>query len=199
MKRRSRVRRRPNRKPVQSRDLIPICCMAGAYLAGCLIGARYGLISELPDAVVTVLTEFEPEASSGLLSVFGDFGFYGLFFLILSTTYLGFFLVPFAFLLKGILSGAMFQTYLQSGETHAFVKASICICLPNLFVLPALILLGRLCMQLSFQMLCRLRGAPPSGTDALQQRALAAIAVLFLLAAFTESYVVPTLLGMVST
>lgn len=154
---------------------------------------------ELPTAFASVLTQIDSEAFPGVLSVFGNFGFYGLFFLILSTTYLGFCLVPFVFLAKGFLSGAVFLTYLQNGDTNAYLKAAICICLPGIFVLPALMLLGRMCMQLSFQLLCRLRGAPPLDSDAVQQRALAAIAVLFLLAALTESYVVPTLLGMVST
>jgi hypothetical protein len=126
--------------------------------------------------------------------VLGCFGFYGILFLLLSTTYLGFLLIPAILGLKGFFVGSLFLTYLQSDSGHAFLRAGISLCLPEFFVLAALLLLGWLCMYLSFRLLCRFRGAPAVGEGSRHERTLAVIFVLFLLAAVTETYVVPALI-----
>lgn len=171
--------------------------MAFCYLAGCLLGSRFGLTSKIPGTVFLILTEQIASTQNGFLAVFGSYGFYGILFLLLSTTYLGFLLVPPVFLLKGFLIGTLFLTYLQSEQNHAFVLAGISLCLPEICVLPALLLLGSLCMQLSFRLLCRFRGAPPSGQGERHDRTLAIIFILLILGALIETYAVPALIRLV--
>lgn len=198
MKRIKHNRRRRFSGPGEAGTLVSVCLMAIGYLLGCVLGARFGVLSDLPSSVVSVLTEQGVADENGLIGVFGGYGFYGLLFLLLSTTYLGFLFVPFVFVVKGFFTGAVFLTYMQSGASNAYLQAGIAILLPGLFVIPALLLLGCLCMRLSFQLLCRMRGAPPSGGDARYNRVLAVIFVLLLIAAAIETYAVPALIALVA-
>ena len=176
---------------------LPFVLMAVGYMIGCWLGASASARFSLPPAVVSSLTEYPSADGVGFLSVFGSYGIYGLLFLLLTTTYLGFLLVPFVVALKGFVSGTIFLAFLQSEVPHAFLLAGISVCLPGIFVLPALFLLGRLYMQLSFRLLCRMRGDTSYGVEERQERVLAAVFVLLLAAALTESYAVPALLKLV--
>lgn len=196
MKRVSHIRKHRFRHQNSARFSASFVIMSIAYLAGCVLGAHFGVLSDFPESFVS--TVFVSDTSSGFLSVFGNFGFYGLLFLVLSTTYLGFLLIPWILGVKGFLTGTFLLSFLRSGQQNAYLMAGISICLPGVFVLPALLLLGDLCMRLSFRLLCRLRGAPEDHSSDTNQRALAAIAILFLLAAAIESYAVPALLKLVT-
>ena len=198
MKRRKQLKRhrlgRRNNRAVS----VPILFIAAFYLGGLIAGCCSGTCFEMPDTVFRVLTEQTQTGEAGLFSVLGGFGIYGLFFLILSTSYIGFLLVPPVFAARGLLTGALLMTYLQQDQTHVFEQALIAICLPELLSLSALILLGSLCACLSYRLLCRFRGAPIPFEPELPTRVLAEIFVLFLVSAFTEAYVVPFLMRMVS-
>lgn len=181
-------------RPLRASVMIPFLLMSVFYLSGCFLGCRFGLRSDVPEAIVSILTENSASSGHGFLAVLGCFGFYGILFLLLSTTYLGFLMIPAILGLKGFFVGSLFLTYLQSDSGHAFLRAGISLCLPEFFVLAALLLLGWLCMHLSFRLLCRFRGAPAVGEGSRHERILAVIFVLFLLAAVTETYVVPALI-----
>lgn len=197
MRRKKHINRRRFGRRESAPFTVSFLLMAFCYLAGCLLGSRFGLTSEIPGTVFSIMTEQSDSTQNGFLAVFGSYGFYGVLFLLLSTTYLGFLLVPPVFALKGFLIGTLFLTYLQSEQPHSFLLAGISLCLPELFVLPALLLLGGLCMQLSFRLLCRFRGAPAALDGERHDRTLAIIFVLLILAAVIETYVVPTVIRLV--
>lgn len=188
----SHKRKRPHVGGMDSRFATSMILMGAGYLVGCFLGARFGILSNFPVSVVSILTE--PTSSDpSFLSVFGSYGFYGVLFLVLSTTYIGFLFVPAVLALKGFFTGALFLALVQSGEPNAYMLAGISLCLPGIFVLPALLLLGHMCMALSFQLLCRMRGAQVTGVSDRYDRALAAAFVLLLIAALIETYVLPSL------
>ena len=186
------------KRRISQRESAPVSVsfllMAFCYFIGCMLGSRFGMVSEIPGTVFSILPESSASTENGFLAVFGSYGFYGLLFLLLSTTYLGFLLVPPVFALKGFLIGTLFLTYLQSGQQRPYLLAGISLCLPELFVLPALLLLGGLCMHLSFRLLCRFRGAPATGDGERHDRVLAVIFILLVLAAVIQTYVVPPLI-----
>ena len=140
MKRKKHMRRR--RFELKSKRVfsVPILCMAICYLVGFALGSRFGLTSKIPGSIFSIMTESPASDENGFLAIFGSYGFYGFIFLLLSTTYLGFLLVPPVFALKGFLIGTLFLTYLQSEQSHVYLLAGISLCLPEIFVLPALLL-----------------------------------------------------------
>lgn len=198
MKRRKQFKRhRLERRNIRAVS-VPILFIAAFYLIGVFAGSAFGVRSEIPDSVFEILSEHPISGENGLLSDLGTFGIYGLFFLVLSTTYIGFLLVPFVFAGKGFLTGTLLMTFLQREQGHRYDLALVRFCLPELFSLSALILLGSLCTNLSFRLLCRFRGAPIQQDSVQHNRVLAGVFVLFLCAAFTDAYVVPFLIRMVS-
>lgn len=180
------------------RLVLSLAVMASGYLIGCFLGARFGILSSLPASAVAILTE-SSSSDPSFLSVFGSYGFYGVLFLLLSTTYIGFLFVPAVLALKGFFTGAMYLAFVQSGAPNAFLLAGISLCLPGIFVLPALLLLGNMCMALSFQLLCRMRGAQIGAVGNRYDRGLAAAFVLLLAAALLETYVLPSVSAMVGS
>ena len=198
MKRMISRKNRPKYRPFARPDYhsLPLFGLLSlAYLLGCGLGAHFGVRSRLSSQVVSILTERSGAFGSDFLAVFGSYGVYGVLFLLLSTTYLGFLFVPAVFWLKGFCTGALFLVYLQSGEPNAYLLAGISLCLPAIFVLPALLMLGLICIRLSFQLLCRMRGAPVTEGADRNDRMLAMSFALLLAAAFVETYVVPFLIG----
>ena len=85
---------------------------------------------------------------------------YGFAFLLLSTSYLGFLLIPVVFGVKGFLSACTAAAFLRSGCAHAFALSCVAVGLPGLFLVPALFLLGVLCAQMSVRLLEQRRGLP---------------------------------------
>lgn len=166
--------------------------MAFCYLLGCFFGCRFGYHSDVVHAFVSALTENSFTSESRFLSVFGSFGFYGALFLLLSTSYMGFVIIPVVFFAKGFVTGSLFLSDLQGEMQNALLLAGIQICLPELFVLSGLLLLGYLCMHLSFRLLCRFRGAPAAEDDHFE-RLLLYVFLLFSAAALLQTYVVPAL------
>ena len=199
MKRRKHIRRRRFGDRKIRLASVPILFMAICYLAGVVLGCRFGILTEVPNSLFSILTEHVSSDEYGFLAVFGSYGLYGILFLLLSTTYLGFLLVPPVFAVKGFLMGTLFFAYLHSGQNRPYLAAGISLCLPELFIVSALFLLGNLCMHLSFQLLCRFRGAPAAAVGERHERVLAAIFILLLLAAVIETYVVPLLIRAVCT
>ena len=202
MKRMMYRKHRVRRKTFSRSDpglLLLLVSIASAYLIGCYFGARFGVRYTWSAEVVSILTDHAESSGSGLLSVLGSYGIYGLLFLLLSTTYLGFLFVPVVLLLKGFCTGALFLAFLQSGESNAYLLAGISLCLPELFVLPALILLGLTCGRLSFRLLRRTRGDLSAQAADRSDKALAVSFVLLLAGAFTETYVVPFLIDLASS
>ena len=117
------------KRRISQRESAPVSVsfllMAFCYFIGCMLGSRFGMVSEIPGTVFSILTESSASTENGFLAVFGSYGFYGLLFLLLSTTYLGFLLVPPVFALKGFLIGTLFLTYLQSGQQRPYLLAGI--------------------------------------------------------------------------
>ena len=163
---------------------LAIWCCGGAFFAASVDTAA--LLAQ-PGMVSSDVSAAE------LISILCGYGAYGFGCLILSTTYVGFLLMPLVLAVKGFLSGCVFAAYLRAAAPHAFARAAIEICLPGVFLLPALLLLGALCMQLSYRLLCHYRGTTPSGPPENHSRTLSVVLILMLLAAALESYAVPYL------
>jgi len=116
---------------------------------------------------------------------------YGFAFLLLSTSYLGFLLIPVVFGIKGFLSACTAAAFLRSGCAHAFALSCVAVGLPGVFLVPALFLLGVLCAQMSVRLLEQRRGLPSPAAMERCSRELALVFCLLLAAAATASYAVP--------
>ena len=152
--------------------------MAAGYVIGCCCGAN----AELPDSSEPVLSFLQSGTGGalygGLLPELCISCAYGFAFLLLSTSYLGFLLIPVVFGVKGFLSACTAAAFLRSGCAHAFV-------------VPALFLLGVLCAQMSVRLMEQRRGLPSPAATERCSRELALVFCLLLAAAATASYAVP--------
>ena len=166
--------------------------MAAGYLIGCCCGAN----AALPDSSGPVLSFLQSGGAGntlygGLLPELCISCAYGFAFLLLSTSYLGFLLIPVVFGVKGFLSACTAAAFLRSGCAHAFALSSIAVGLPGVFVVPALFLLGVLCAQMSVRLMEQRRGLSPPAVTERCSRELALVFCLLLAAAATASYAVP--------
>ena len=141
--------------------------MAAGYVIGCCCGAN----AELPELCISCA--------------------YGFAFLLLSTSYLGFLLIPVVFGVKGFLSACTAAAFLRSGCAHAFVLSCVAVGLPSVFLVPALFLHGVLCAQMSVRLMEQRRGLPSPAATERCSRELALVFCLLLAAAATASYAVP--------
>ena len=116
---------------------------------------------------------------------------YGFAFLLLSTSYLGFLLIPAVFGIKGFLSACTAAAFLNSGCDHAFWLSCVAVGLPGIFLVPALFLLGTLCAQMSVRLLEQRRGLPVPVSSERYSRELALVFCLLLAAAAAACYAVP--------
>ena len=111
--------------------------------------------------------------------------------MLLSTSYLGFLLIPAVFGVKGFLSACTAAAFLNSGCDHAFWLSCVAVGLPGIFLVPALFLLGMLCAQMSVRLLEQRRGLPVPVTSERYSRELALVFCLLLAAAAAACYAVP--------
>ena len=172
--------------------------MALGFVIGCCVGANFAASAQV-DPVLAALQEDGGSgiASGNFLSALCVYSAYGFVFLLLSTTYIGFFLIPVAFGIKGFMSACTVAAFLESGAEHAFLLAGIAVGLPGLFLIPALLILGVLCALLSYRLFRQKQGCPTAGPPENHSRELAAVFVLLSLAAAAECYAVPYLAKLV--
>lgn len=99
--------------------------MAAGYVIGCCCGAN----AELPDSSEPVLSFLQSGTGGalygGLLPELCISCAYGFAFLLLSTSYLGFVLIPVVFGVKGFLSACTAAAFLRSGCAHAFALSCV--------------------------------------------------------------------------
>lgn len=172
--------------------------MALGFLIGCCVGANFAASAQI-DPVLAALQEdgVSGITTANFLSSLCVYSAYGFVFLLLSTTYIGFFLIPVAFGIKGFMSACTVAAFLSSGAEHAFLLSWIAVGLPGLFLLPALLILGVLCALLSYRLFRQKQGCPPGGPPENHSRELAAVFILLPLAAAAECYAVPYLAKLV--
>lgn len=185
---------RARRKAALPRFPLPPLLAAG-MVAGYVIGCCCGANAELPDSSEPVLSFLQSGTGGalygGLLPELCVSCAYGFAFLLLSTSYLGFLLIPVVFGVKGFLSACTAVAFLRSGCAHAFALSCIAVGLPGVFLVPALFLLGVLCAQMSVRLLEQRRGLPSPAATERCSRELALVFCLLLAAAATASYAVP--------
>ncbi len=114
--------------------------------------------------------------------------------LLLSTSYLGFALVPLVLAVKGFLAGSSITACLRGG-TMDWIPVLLQIGLPGLLLLPALFLLGEYSMRRSARLLAMRWSDQPLPPEESHVQPLAAAAVLLLLAASVKTYVIPAILN----
>lgn len=169
--------------------------LAGGMAAGYVIGCCCGANAELPDSSEPVLSFLQSGTGGalygGLLPELCISCAYGFAFLLLSTSYLGFLLIPVVFAVKGFLSACTAAAFLRSGCAHAFALSCVAVGLPGVFLVPALFLLGVLCAQMSVRLMEQRRGLPSPAATERCSRELALVFCLLLAAAATASYAVP--------
>lgn len=171
--------------------------MALGFVVGCCIGANFAASAPVDPVLAALSGDGGSPAAGGFLTTLCIYSVYGFLFLLLSTTYVGFFLIPAAFGVKGFMSACTVAALLSSGAEHSFLLSGIAVGLPGLFLVPALLLLGALCAQLSYRLLRQKQGFPPGGPVKNYSRELSAVFVLLLLAAAAECYAVPYLAKLV--
>lgn len=186
---------RVRRKAALPRYPLPPLLAAG-MTAGYLIGCCCGANAALPDSSGPVLSFLQSGGAGdtlygGLLPELCISCAYGFAFLLLSTSYLGFLLIPAVFGVKGFLSACTAAAFLRSGCAHAFALSCIAVGLLGVFVVPALFLLGVLCAQMSVRLMEQRRGLPSPAATERCSRELALVFCLLLAAAATASYAVP--------
>lgn len=166
--------------------------MAAGYLTGCVIGAFVAIKADV-SWLTNLWTDPVDKSASDLLSTLCGYGAYGFGMLLLSTSYLGFLLIPGVLSAKGFLSGSVFTVCLRGGAAHGLIQAITELLLPGVFLLPALLILGQLCMGWSVRLFrCRSGEALPPGPGS--SRALGMALILLLLASAMKTYAVPYLL-----
>lgn len=185
---------RVRRKAALPRFPLPLLLAAG-MAAGYVIGCCCGANAELPDSSEPVLSFLQSGTGGalygGLLPELCISCAYGFAFLLLSTSYLGFLLIPVVFGVKGFLSACTAAAFLRSGCAHAFALSCVAVGLPGVFLVPALFLLGVLCAQMSVRLMEQRRGLPSPAATERCSRELALVFCLLLAAAATASYAVP--------
>ena len=186
---------RVRRKAALPRYPLPPLLAAG-MTAGYLIGCCCGANAVLTDSSGPVLSFLQSGGAGdtlygGLQPELCISCAYGFAFLLLSTSYLGFLLIPVVFGVKGFLSACTAAAFLRSGCAHAFVLSCVAVGLPSVFLVPALFLLGVLCAQMSVRLMEQRRGLPSPAATERCSRELALVFCLLLAAAATASYAVP--------
>ena len=186
---------RVRRKAALPRYPLPPLLAAG-MTAGYLIGCCCGANAVLTDSSGPVLSFLQSGGAGdtlygGLLPELCISCAYGFAFLLLSTSYLGFLLIPVVFGVKGFLSACTAAAFLRAGCAHAFVLSCVAVGLPGVFLVPALFLLGVLCAQMSVRLMEQRRGLPSPAATERCSRELALVFCLLLAAAATASYAVP--------
>lgn len=186
---------RMHRKPAEFHFPLPPLIVAGMAL-GYLIGCCFGAHAALPEPSNPVFSFLSSGGAGGtlyggLLPELCVSCAYGFAFLLLSTSYLGFLLIPAVFGLKGFLSACTAAAFLNSGCDHAFWLSCIAVGLPGIFLVPALFLLGMLCAQMSARLLEQRRGLPAPVPSERCSRELALVFCLLLAAAAAACYAVP--------
>ena len=186
---------RVRRKAALPRYPLPPLLAAG-MTAGYLIGCCCGANAVLTDSSGPVLSFLQSGGAGdtlygGLLPELCISCAYGFAFLLLSTSYLGFLLIPVVFGVKGFLSACTAAAFLRSGCAHAFALSCVSVGLPGVFLVPALFLLGVLCAQMSVRLMEQRRGLPSPAATERCSRELALVFCLLLAAAATASYAVP--------
>lgn len=186
---------RVRRKAALPRYPLPPLLAAG-MTAGYLIGCCCGANAVLTDSSGPVLSFLQSGGAGdtlygGLLPELCISCAYGFAFLLLSTSYLGFLLIPVVFGVKGFLSACTAAAFLRAGCAHAFVLSCVAVGLPSVFLVPALFLLGVLCAQMSVRLMEQRRGLPSPAATERCSRELALVFCLLLAAAATASYAVP--------
>lgn len=199
MKQKKRIKRL--RIPLKRSSPFPPLILAGmalGFLLGCCVGANFAASAQI-DPVLAALNEdgMTGLSSGNFLSALCVYSAYGFVFLLLSTTYIGFLLIPVAFGMKGFMSACTVAAFLESGAEHAFLLSWITVGLPGLFLIPALFVLGVLCALLSYRLFRQKQGYPPSGPSENHSRELSAVFLLLALAAAAECYAVPYLAKLV--
>ena len=117
-------RLRVRRKPAVSRFPLPPLLAVG-MAAGYVIGCCFGANAALPEPSNPVLSFLSSSGAGGtlyggLLPELCVSCAYGFAFLLLSTSYLGFLLIPAVFGIKGFLSACTAAAFLNSVCDHAF-------------------------------------------------------------------------------
>ena len=135
-------RLRVRRKPAVSRFPLPPLLAVG-MAAGYVIGCCFGANAALPEPSNPVLSFLSSSGAGGtlyggLLTELCVSCAYGFAFLLLSTSYLGFLLIPAVFGIKGFLSACTAAAFLNSGCDHAFWLSCVAVGLPGIFLVPAL-------------------------------------------------------------
>ena len=134
-------RLRVRRKPAVSRFPLPPLLAVG-MAAGYVIGCCFGANAALPEPSNPVLSFLSSSGAGGtlyggLLTELCVSCAYGFAFLLLSTSYLGFLLIPAVFGIKGFLSACTADAFLNSGCDHAFWLSCVAVGLPGIFLVRA--------------------------------------------------------------
>ena len=177
-------------KPVSASWLL----MAAGYLVGCVIGACVAIKAD--SAWMTMIYADSVDTSAtDLLSVFCGYCSFVFGMILLSTSYLGFLLIPGVFSVKGFLSGCVFTAAVREMSASAIYRAVAELLIPGAFLLPALLVVGQLCLRWSVRLLrCRSGETLSPGPAATAPLGLSF--TLLLLASATKTYVVPFILNL---
>lgn len=183
--------------PQRSSVRIPPAALAGIFLGfflGCCLGTRF-VVSPAVHPVLAALCAGDTSAlpAGDFLSVLCMYASYGFAFLLLSTTYIGFALLPAVFLVKGFTSATTVAAFLQSGVADAAWLAWLSVGLPGLFLIPALILLSLVSYRLSYALFRQKHGGMTDPPPERRSNELSAVFLLLPLAAAAECYAVPYL------
>ena len=193
---RIRPKRRNNRCLQAHSDRIPasLLIMVFGYLFGCVIGILVAISADV-EWMRSYASGLVAQRPDGLFTIFCGCAAYGLGMLFLATSYLGFFLIPGVFSVKGFLSSSVFTACFRGNLPNGFQLACLELFLPGVFLLPAMLILGQCCMRWSVRLLrCRLGEFIPP--DPSSSRAIGAALVLFLMASAVKAYLVPYILDL---
>ena len=168
--------------------------MVAGYLIGCVIGACVAIKADAA-WVTNLFSDSVDKTAPDLLTAFCGYGAYGFGMLMLATSYLGFLLIPGVLSVKGFLSGCVFTAGMRGDFGAGFYRAAAELLTPGVFLLPALLVLGKLCMVWSSRLLrCRLGETVPPGQSC--SAPLGLVLVCLLLASAAKCYVVPFMLNL---
>ena len=190
------LRKRRICRPAQKRkESYPLSWMfmAAGYLLGCVIGVIVAIRAD-----VSWLTNIRDSSVDSfgrdLVSALCGYAAYGLAMLLLATSYLGFFLIPGVFAVKGFLSGSVFTVWIRGDAASGLLRACAELMLPGVFLLSAMLVMGQLCMSWSVR-LYRIRSGETVPRTHGAPRMIAAASILLLFSSAIKTYLVPYLLG----
>lgn len=169
--------------------------MAAGYLIGCVIGACVAIKADT-SWLTNLFSDSVDKSAPDLLSSFCGYSIYGFGMILLATSYLGFLMIPLMLAAKGFLSGCVFTAGIREASAGGLYCAIAELMIPGVFLLPALLILGRLCMGWSVRLLQYRSGdtVPPPETSGTAPLGVALI--LLLLASAAKTYVVPFILNL---